>query len=489
MANKEPSKLAENQTKLAVRLLECCRDSLLINLRYLDMALNMLVFQPMMGFDGTVTTEGKHLFFDPKRILRVFDEDGRSGAANTRLYLHTVLHCVFKHMFVSLTIDTELWDLACDIAIQGVINELDLNFIRVKSVSREEAEWFSVTTAAKGATAEKIYAYLIDGVSSERIKELKELFTYDSHLAWYEFATSSGSPSGSPVDDSKGGGGDGENEGSGGNQGGSGDVDQSDGGDMFTDFFKGSHHSRNGLSQEWGDIAQRMEQELNDYISKKRGDKAGNLTQNLKALNREKYDYTAFLRKFATRTEVMKINEDEFDYVYYTYGLKLYDKMPLVEPLEYKDDKRVRQFVIAIDTSGSTSGEMVQSFFQKTYNIMKSTECFTSRLELYVIQCDTVIQEIKEIRSLAEFEEYIKTAKVRGQGGTDFRPVFKKIGELQNEGRLTQLKGMIYFTDGLGEFPKRKPPYDTAFVFIDGEYNDYNVPSWAIKLILKKDEI
>ena len=37
---------------------------------------------------------------------------------------------------------------------------------------------------------------------------------------------------------------------------------------------------------------------------------------------------------------------------------------------------------------------------------MKSTESFTSRLELYVIQCDTVIQEIKEIRSLIEDQDY-----------------------------------------------------------------------------------
>ena len=30
----------------------------------------------------------------------------------------------------------------------------------------------------------------------------------------------------------------------------------------------------------------------------------------------------------------MKINDDEFDYIFYTYGLKLYEKMPLIEPLE-----------------------------------------------------------------------------------------------------------------------------------------------------------
>ena len=55
--------------------------------------------------------------------------------------------------------------------------------------------------------------------------------------------------------------------------------------------------------------------------------------------------------------------------------------------------------------------------------------------------------------------------------------------------RRTILKGLIYFTDGCGEFPKKKPDYDTAFVFIDDEYNNYDVPAWAIKLVLKKDEI
>ena len=50
--------------------------------------------------------------------------------------------------------------------------------------------------------------------------------------------------------------------------------------------------------------------------------------------------------------------------------------MPLIEPLEYKDVKRIREFVIAIDTSGSVMGEQEQAFLQKTYNILQSTESF-----------------------------------------------------------------------------------------------------------------
>lgn len=93
--------------------------------------------------------------------------------------------------------------------------------------------------------------------------------------------------------------------------------------------------------------------------------------QNLKAVNRERYDYAEFLRKFAVYGEIMKIDDDEFDYNFYTYGMNLYGNMPLIEPLEYKEVKRVRDFVIAIDTSGSVSGETVQKFVNKTYNILK----------------------------------------------------------------------------------------------------------------------
>ena len=33
------------------------------------------------------------------------------------------------------------------------------------------------------------------------------------------------------------------------------------------------------------------------------------------------------------------------------------------------------------------------------------------------------------------------------------------------------------------------PSYDTAFVFIQNQYEDVSVPSWAIKLILEEQEI
>ena len=79
--------------------------------------------------------------------------------------------------------------------------------------------------------------------------------------------------------------------------------------------------------------------------------------------------------------------------------------------------------------------------------------------------------------------------QLRGFSGTDFRPVFKYVNELINEKHFTDLKGLIYFTDGLGTFPDKKPPYDAAFVFVDSPELTVNVPPWAIKLILDEEDI
>ncbi|MBQ8975618.1 MAG: metallopeptidase, partial [Oscillospiraceae bacterium] len=205
--------------------------------------------------------------------------------------------------------------------------------------------------------------------------------------------------------------------------------------------------------------------------------------------NREKYDYSDFLRKFAVMGESMVINDDEFDYIYYTYGMRLFGNMPLVEPLEYKQVKRIREFVIAIDTSGSVKGELVQRFVQKTYNILKQQETFFTRINLHIIQCDAKVQEDVKITNQQDFDRYLTDMKLMGMGGTDYRPVFEYVEKLKANHEFTNLKGLIYFTDGFGTYPAKQPDYQTAFVFVNDDLANPHVPVWAIKLILQSEDI
>ena len=76
-----------------------------------------------------------------------------------------------------------------------------------------------------------------------------------------------------------------------------------------------------------------------------------------------------------------------------------------------------------------------------------------------------------------------------GEGGTDFRPAFEYVEELRQNREFTDLKGMIYFTDGYGIYPEKMPAWRTAFVFLEEDYRDVDVPAWAIKLILQESDL
>ena len=451
----------EKMNKLAKDILILSRNTLLVNLRFLDAALSQFELYPIEA--DTLLTDGHRILYNPRHILKCYKT---AKEIPVRDYLHIVMHCVFKHMYMDPTLNRPYWDLACDIAVENVITELGLKAVTT-AWERQQAQYIAaVKKDLKHVTAEKVYSYLRQTVPDPaRVAEIRGLFYADNHEIWYMTAEEIEIRFGLVAAQ-----GDGKSDSEGEKNG------------------KGSETSRAAMAAVWQTISERMQVDLETF-GKQRGILSGAMTQNLAAVNREKYDYTAFLKKFAVMGEQMRINDDEFDYIFYTYGLKLYEKIPLVDPLEYNEVKAIKEFVIAIDTSGSTSGELVQKFVQKTYSILKSTESFFTKINLHIIQCDADIQEDKKITGQKDFDEYLMTMQIRGLGGTDFRPVFEYVAQLRQSKEFINLKGLIYFTDGYGTFPAKKPNYDTAFVFVDDEYNNPDVPPWAIKLVLQKDQI
>lgn len=446
----------EKKNELARDTLKLARNTLLVNLRFLDMALSRFDFVPV---DGSIAVDGAHIYYDPLWVLRRYKQEKQ---VIVRDYLHMVFHCVFHHAFVDTLLDTNAWDLACDIAVENAINELDLPCVRASRQASQYAFMEIIRRDVKQLTAEKIYHYLRErAFPPQEITILHQNFAADDHSLWYLPPESTSGGDGEPDEHTK----------------------------QLKRTVRPDSLSRAELEQVWSDIARRMQTELEAFAGKRQGSEPGGLSQSLSAVTREKYDYADFLRRFAVLGEAMKVNDDEFDYIFYTYGMKLYGNMPLIEPLEYKEVKRIREFVVAIDTSGSVSGELVQKFVQKTYNILKQQESFFAKINLHIIQCDAAIQEDVKITSQEEFDTYLQTMQLHGFGGTDFRPVFDYVEQLWQAGEFTNLKGLIYFTDGFGTFPERQPDYHTAFVFIDDEYNNPDVPVWAIKLVLQKDEI
>lgn len=457
----------ERMDALAQNILKLSRNTLLVNLRFLDTAMSMFSYvccpdgiipRTDISLGGGLATDGKSIYYEPKWVLKRYRNEKE---AVVRDYLHMVFHCVFHHAFVSTLVDIPRWDLACDIAAEAAIEDLKIHCAAAKRSAGQQSLISTLRKEVKQLSAEKIYAWLREKKYSDaHMRQLRSDFLADSHDIWYlrTITLEAQGRNGSNLAN----------------------------GDSNTAAMQAGNLS--SLKEEWGNIARRMQMDMETF-SKLQGERAGSMMQSLRAVTREKYDYADFLRRFSMLGEVMKVNDDEFDYIFYTYGMQLYERMPLIEPLEYKEVKRIKEFVIAIDTSGSVAGDTVQCFLNKTYNILKQQENFFIKINLHIIQCDSEVQEDYKITSQKEFDEYLKTMEIRGLGGTDFRPVFEYVEQLRRDKEFTNLKGLIYFTDGCGTFPEHQPDYHTAFVFIDDEYNNYEVPVWAIKLVLQRSEI
>ena len=449
---------------LARDVMRLSRNTLVVNLRFMDKAISMLEVVPDYSIPSALVN-GKKIFYNPTYILKTYS---KTKEETSRLYLHMILHCVYQHFWINTLVDQNLWDLACDIAVENTINDLELMSVNVEKSEEQQKVVNRLKKRVKYITADMLYRYFLEEQMSEKEKKkLLNLFSGDSHLNWYlmpddgyfivDTMTVKETPTGSK------------------------NGIRNDTHPLFDEKGNNTH-------EEWKSVAKQMKMDLETF-SKEQGRDSGGLIQNLLSVNRETYNYESFLRKFAVLCENMRINDDEFDYIFYTYGLQTYGKMPLIEPLEYKDTKRIKEFVIAIDTSGSTSGELVQKFITKTYNILKQQETFSTKFNLHIIQCDAEIQENVKITSQEEFDTYIKGMKIHGLGGTDFRPVFSYVDNLIRDKEFRNLKGMIYFTDGFGTFPTKQPEYDVAFVYLCEGYENPEVPVWAIKLVLDAEKI
>ena len=462
---KEPEMTEEEARldRIARRIIILSRSTIVVNMRYMDTAVFALM--PVPGA-LSLATDGRFLFYEPEFLIHEYQQE-KSVVA--RDLLHVVLHCIFQHAFIHEAVNQPYWDLAVDIAVENLINEQELDCFRCEREKHQKEVLRSLDFPFRALTAERIYRWLLSsGKDEEEVKTLRKFFQADQHDLWY-FHEPSDTPG--PVKDPK------ENP----------DPEHQPNTDQLPEN-EGSQSDTSQKEEEWENISKRIEVDM-ETSSRKAGSESGSMLMELKELHRERYDYATFLRKFSVLGEEIMINDDEFDNVFYTYGLELYGDMPLVEPLEYKEVNRIRDFVIAIDTSASTSGDLIQQFMQKTYNILKSSESFFSKVNLYLIQADMEVQEVTCIEDLSKLEEYIAHLSLKGKGGTDFRPVFEYVNELLEQQKFRKLKGLIYFTDGYGAFPKRKPPYDTAFVFMRDESYEPDVPPWAIKLVLEEEDL
>ena len=417
-----------DQVTLCARILLQARSELYVNMKFLDVSLSSLGFEADWAREG-LGTDGHLIYYGPDYLLGLYK---RGRTLVNRGYLHMLFHCLFCHMYTRKDRDKGYWDLSCDIAMEYVIDGLYQKCVHVpRSALRREIY-------LRLEKAQRVYRALLEmELPERRLDMLKAEFFVDSHDLW----------------------------------------EQED-----------SPKIARSRQNKWNDNREKMQTEL-ETGSKDASEDNRSLLEEVQVENRERYDYSRFLQKFAVLKEEMQVDPDSFDYAFYTYGLSLYGNMPLIEPLESREVYRVEDFAIVIDTSMSCSGELVRRFLEETYDVLSETESYFKKVHLHIIQCDDAVQSDVLVTSQEELKAYMDDFQIRGSGGTDFRPAFEYVNGLKKSRQAASLKGLIYFTDGKGIYPVQAPSYDTAFVFIENMFSDESVPPWAMKVVLEEEQL
>ena len=236
----------------------------------------------------------------------------------------------------------------------------------------------------------------------------------------------------------------------------------------------------------WQGQGEKLLRSGNPRRKRKAGTAKRNRAQRLVPAKGQRGDYRGILMGLSSYREDSRLNMDEFQYSWYTYGLEMYGNMPLIEPLEYSEERKIADLVIVIDTSGSCEKELVRVFLEETRGILEQERLFFRSFCLHLIQCDNQVQRDDCVHNKEEFEKYLEHLEIRGGGGTDFRPAFERIEELRRRGELRDLQGILYFTDGCGWYPRKEPDYQVWFVMLNGHFDAIDMPDWVNRLVLEE---
>lgn len=423
----------EWEETMARRVMEQIRGELYLDQRYLNAALGALPPAPLHSTQTALATDGAQLYYPPQWVLETYRKNRRYLP---RAYLHSLLHCILRHLWLRDRRDPELWGLACDIAVEHLLDSLQTPAIARPVGWLRQQTYTRLKSQSPLLAAGPIYRALV-GTDAATLQKYRQEFFCDSHRLW-------------PADPDS--------------------------------------PSAQVQGKQWEQMGRQTQLSMEES-GRQAGESEG--TQALQAqvqASRSRRSYKDFLRRFAVWREEPHLDLDEFDLGYYTYGLRTYGNMPLIEPLESRESKKIRDFVIVLDTSESTAGELVKNFLRETFTLLTSQDSFFRKCRILVMQADNAVREETWLYDLEALDRYTEAFSLVGGGGTDFRPALARIEELRAEGPLREIQGVLYFTDGKGIYPAKRPPFEVAFLFLENGEVPPEVPPWAMKLILQPEE-
>lgn len=392
-------------------------------------------------------TDAGRIYWNADETLALFSQGSEKLQ---RRYLHLMLHGLYLHRFRGGSYPERIWWLACDLMTEYRIDRMHVEGFEWPIPGSRGWYYRSIreTGAAFYETHLADWLLKLDG---ETLDGLERIFRKDNHEFWRH----------------------------------AGEEQERKSPDRKW-MSPGDLRRTSEAVHRWRAVFEQLEQHSEEH-KRQAGGSAGSRMEPLILEKEQGYDYRRFLKQFAVNREELSLDMDSFDYIPYDYSRRMYENLIFLEPLEYRDVRKLQEFVIAIDTSGSCSGDVVRLFLSETWEIFREKENFFRDMRIHLIQCDCLIQEHVCITCEEEWKDYLEHLTVKGHGDTDFTPVFRMVDRMLSDGELKHLKGLLYFTDGDGIYPDHKPGYETAFVFLNEKLRRGKAPDWALTLTLDRE--
>lgn len=407
-----------------------------------------------MGAPPTAMVDGHKIYYNEEWV-KSLPEKQRMG-----LLCHEILHPALQHLWRRGQRDPELWNQACDY----VVNDIILNGTKGGGPTGFELPPGGlVDPQFSGMAVEQVYHILKEQQTGKTKKRAKEGKVLDGHLE-KEYQKGKGAGKGQPQDKKGKGNGGGdkdekkdEKKGKGKGQGkdeakakeeeakkdeGNGAPDS--GADKGQEDAP-SHEQQEGQGgdidfdeQPLGEGDEPIEEVWKGLltqaamVAKARGNLPGQMERLVGEITRPKVPWQRIIEMYINET----VRDD--------YDMMKQDRRFIQQGIYFPDlQSNAASVVVAVDTSGSIGGEELKTFVGEITGILRCRGVARMRL----LACDAEVTLDEMVLPTDPIPENFP-----GGGGTDFRPVFKKIAE-NRDGTPPAL--IVYLTDGCGTFPER----------------------------------
>ena len=349
----------------------------------------------------TAATDGKDIFYnrDYLHSLPTTKQDG--------LLLHEVLHAALLHVPRQGVREAELWNIAADIVVNGIISKQGVFELPPGGLRESQLEHLSV---------EEIYELLLKNTNNS----FKSLKLVNPDLLNQALGDASSADSNNPTE---------------------GNGKKVDNNDLNPNSYNNhslSEKRKAVLEKHWQNALQQATVITRTF---NQGLLPAGMERELGELSAAQINWRSYLWRYLVQTPT---DFSGFDRRFIGRGLYL-------ETLQGENI----QVYVAVDTSGSVDNEQLLMFLSEVGGILNSYPHL--KCELYYVDA--------EAYGPFELKSDMRLPKPEGGGGTSFVPFFEKIAESWDG--YTQ-SVCIYLTDGYGTFPDSAPQLPVLWVVTPG---------------------